>query len=111
MRYECPSGLVFYVYYSYNDVLCFCVEKSKKNHVFKDAVKQLLDTDENYGHDEYNYIYKYFDVSSDEEICFSDFSMPGTYNLINPEYRNKIICKMVDEIVRVFRSVGVWDQQ
>ena len=106
--YECKSGMEFYIYYSYDDALCFCVENSKKNKPFSEALKTLLNTDENYGSDKTTILFKYFNVPEEEEIYFSDFTYPGTFNLVNPEYRNKIVNKLVKEIKKVFSSVNVW---
>ena len=49
------------------------------------------------GDDEYA-VYKEFDLPEEEQIWFSDFSYIGTFNLINDEYRHRIIDKLVANI-------------
>ena len=43
--------------------------------------------------------WKNLDFNEDEKIILSDFSNDGTFNLINPQYREKIINKMINQIV------------
>jgi hypothetical protein len=40
-----------------------------------------------------------FDLNEDEKIILSDFSNEGTFNLINPKYRETMIEKLVNQIV------------
>ncbi len=108
MTYECPSGLTFYILYQYGEPLCFCVDKIKENRAFRESLKSLLNTDDNYGSDSETILWKFFDLPFEEEIRFSDFTHEGTFNIISPEYRKKIIGKLVTEIKDVFCSVDVW---
>ncbi len=56
---------------------------------------------EDYQISEASIFWKHFELTDDEGVYFSNFMHNGTFtlfNLIQPEYRNRIITKMVKEI-------------
>ena len=97
--YRCPSGLMFYLSYNSDTLLFYGAEDIPENDKFKEklSVMGCFITGRN---DIFN---KEFNLPYEEKIYFSDFSSDGTFNLINPSYRKKIIYKIVCEIITTFR--------
>lgn len=94
------TGLHMYVWYEYGYSLYYGICSDEKLSVeYKNRIKQLLTLDNLLiaGDDEYA-VYKEFDLPEEEQIWFSDFSYIGTFNLINDEYRHRIIDKLVANI-------------
>lgn len=94
------TGLRMYVWYEYGYSLYYGICSDEKLSVeYKNRIKRLRTLDNLLiaGDDECA-VYKEFDLPEEEQIWFSDFSYIGTFNLINDEYRHKIIDKLVANI-------------
>ena len=75
----------------------------KKNHdksITAKSIKNFVkDSDEyEFENNEYWLFYSYLHLSDDENICCSDFNRNGTFRLISPSYRQRIITLIFDEI-------------
>lgn len=94
------TGLPMYVWYEYGSNLCYGIWNTKSSPKYMRKVKKLLTLENSTMTDEEFPINKDFNFPEEEQIVFSDFSRTGTFNLINDDYRHKIIEKITAEIQR-----------
>ena len=73
-------------------------DKAKIPEIYKEAIKELTDRNDKY-QKEGNWIcWKYLSCNEDENIVCSDFSEEGTFKLISPKHRSKIVENIISEI-------------
>ena len=101
------SGLRLYVWNEYGYYLYWgCRKDNKTTAENTKKIKQFCDGRDGYetatgGH----LFWKIFEIDEEEKIYLPDFSYPGTFNLIQPEYRNRIITQMVKEIKKFVNTI------
>jgi hypothetical protein len=101
------NGLQLYIWNEYDFFLYWgCNKDSKTNSENKKIIKDFCSEKEDFNESETNVFWKYFQLSDDERIYFPDFSYEGTFNLIQSEYRNRIITKMVKEIKKFVDTIA-----
>lgn len=105
--FQPTSGLRLYVWNEYGYYLYFgCRKDNKTTAENTKKIKQFCDGRDGYetatgGH----LFWKIFELNEEEKIYLPDFSYPGTFNLIQPEYRNRIITQMVKEIKKFVNTI------
>lgn len=64
------------------------------------TIYNFLRVEKDFFEDDEREFSKYFELTENQNIIFSDFSHNGTFNLINESYRNNLIQKtLVPEIL------------
>lgn len=101
------NGLQLYIWNEYDCFLYWgCNKDNKTNNDNKKKIKDFCSCKEGFDESETSIFWKYFQLSDDERIYFPDFSYAGTFNLIQSEYRNRIITKMVKEIKKFVDTIA-----
>lgn len=101
------NGLQLYIWNQYDYYLYWgCSNDSKTTIEYKKIIKNLLDSKDEYNISEGSVFWRYFQLTDDERIYFPDFSYTGTFNLIQPDYRNRIITQMVKEIKKFVDTIA-----
>lgn len=100
------DGLQLYIWNEYGSNLYWgCEKENKTDSEYKKKIKGFCSGKEGFDVSESSVFRKYFQLTDDESIYFPDFSYPGTFNLIQPEYRNRIITKMLKEIKKFVDTI------
>ncbi len=101
IRFKVDNGLVLWVWNGTgDDWLYWGASSSELSEEYQDKINNYcLDNPTDFKSSVNSLIWKYFDLSEEENIFFPNFVLSGTFNLIDKNYRTRIIrYKLVPEL-------------
>ncbi len=99
VAFRIEEGFDMHVGFEEGDPLHFgCTNKEITNSRVRSQIQSLLEEDSLYQQNPSWLFWKFFFEDEEEMIYPTDFSHPGTFNLIDRNYREQAITKMMQEI-------------
>lgn len=103
------DGLQLYIWNDFDYYLYYGIEKEDKkvSSKYKNSIMNFLEKYTEYESTKggSSLIWKEFDFHESEKIYFADFSYEGTFNLINDDYRKKMIHKIITELNKFINRI------